>query len=229
MLAVDKIILGAVALSSVLLAGCDQRYVRRDEFNAAIGNLRGEDTRLQAQADEFREEDSRLRAQSEQLRVAFEDRISDHDVRLTELRQGRVRIDMAMHFDYKQTALREEDKRALDDFAAVARERSPNVLVTVEGFTDSAGSPAYNRRLGQARAERVKEHLIAAGMRPGQVRAVSYGEDRRRQIAPGASAEQAQLNRRVTLVVEYAPKAAAGELGSARPARQGTETASAAR
>src|SRR3546814_3265672 len=82
--------------------------------------------------------------------------------------------------------LREQDKPFLNEFASVIREHHPNVLVTVEGFADPAGSAAYNKRLGQRRAEAVREQLVqAGGLRADKVRAVSYGEDANRQVVAG--------------------------------------------
>src|SRR3546814_2157729 len=83
--------------------------------------------------------------------------------------------------------LREQDKPFLNEFASVIREHHPNVLVTVEGFADPAGSAAYNKRLGQRRAEAVREQLVqAGGLSADKVRAVSYGEDANRQVVAGA-------------------------------------------
>lgn len=191
MLTINPYTIPIAAVATLVLAGCDARYVLRQEFNTTVAQLRGVDERQQAQA--------------EQLKLALQERINDHDVKITELKQGRVRVDMTAHFEYKQTDLRDEDKRALDDFAAVVRERGPNVLVTVEGFTDSAGPRQYNQWLGQKRADAVRDYLIANGLRRGQVRAVSYGEDPARQVLPNATGNRASLNRRVALVIEYAP------------------------
>ena len=46
----------------------------------------------------------------------------------------------------------------------------------MEGFTDPAGSEAYNLRLGELRAEAVKDYLEAAGIPAERMRTVSYGE-----------------------------------------------------
>ena len=45
----------------------------------------------------------------------------------------------------------------------------------------------------------MKDQLIASA----QVRAVSYGEDSRRQLVPGEWGEDGAANRRVSLVVDY--------------------------
>lgn len=92
----------------------------------------------------------------------------------------------------------------MDEFSEVVRQYDPNVVVTVEGFTDPAGDPEYNRQLGQRRANAVRDYLVAeGGLHPERVRAVSYGEDRRRMLEPGAWGDDGAANRRVSLVVDY--------------------------
>ncbi|MCB1570846.1 MAG: OmpA family protein, partial [Xanthomonadales bacterium] len=84
-------------------------------------------------------------------------------------------------------------------------EHHSNALVTVEGFTDPAGSRAYNKRLGQARADAVRNYLVDnASMPADQVRAVSYGEDTDRQVQKGMTRAEGVENRRVTLVIDFA-------------------------
>ena len=79
--------------------------------------------------------------------------------------------------------------------------------MTVEGFTDPAGSAAYNQRLGQRRADAVKEYLATAGGFTSEtLKAVSYGEVKKRQVVPGAKGpgDDGIENRRVALVIDHA-------------------------
>jgi peptidoglycan-associated lipoprotein len=95
----------------------------------------------------------------------------------------------------------------LDRFASVVKDYYPAALVTIEGFTDPAGSRAYNMRLGQRRADAVKEYLATAGgFETVQLKAVSYGESSNRQVVPGARGpgDLGVENRRVALVIDHA-------------------------
>ncbi|WP_454831788.1 OmpA family protein [Pseudoxanthomonas wuyuanensis] len=99
----------------------------------------------------------------------------------------------------------EQDKPLLGDFARVIRSSHTDALITVEGFTDPAGSTAFNKPLGQRRAEAIRDYLVSnGGLAAQQVRAVSYGEDSNRQVRPGAVGAEGHDNRRVALVVDYA-------------------------
>lgn len=180
------------AVAAVALSACDSRYVRRDEFKTTVAQLRGEDTRMQAEAT--------------QLKQVLQARFDNYDTQISQL-GGRLRVNVAAHFDYKQATIREEDRALLDEFAEVIRERNPGVVITAEGFADPVGSQGYNRRLGQARADAVRDYLVARGLSPSQIRTVSYGEEPKRQVLPGATGEKGLLNRRVALVIDYAPSA----------------------
>src|SRR5690606_37963469 len=145
----------AVLVATATLAGCTN-YIKRDEFDATIAELRAADQQLATQIQ------------------ALSDK---HDALVTQL-SGRTRLDTAAYFDFGSSTMREDARPLLDDFANVIRNSHSHAMVTVEGFTDPAGSSAYNKRLGQARADAVRDYLVTtAGLPESQVRAVSYGED----------------------------------------------------
>jgi len=180
----------AIGVTVVGLAGC-HNYVKREDYDAAIAELRAND--------------AALRGDLNALKGELDSRFAGYDAKISQL-QGRVRVDLAAHFDTAQATLRDQDKPALDEFAAVIKEHHSDVIVTVEGFTDPAGSVAYNQRLGQKRADAVRDYLVqTGGLDAGKVRAVSYGKAKNRQVAPGATGAEGEANRRVALVIDHAP------------------------
>jgi len=75
----------------------------------------------------------------------------------------------------------------------------PGLRVQIEGHTDSTGTPEFNQRLSEQRAEAVRQFLETQGVNRDLVTAQGFG-----QTAPVASNDTAagrQLNRRVDLVV----------------------------
>jgi outer membrane protein OmpA-like peptidoglycan-associated protein len=92
-------------------------------------------------------------------------------------------------------------RTALDNVAA-ALKADPDRSITVEGYTDSQGSPASNLVLSQARAESVRRYLIERGVPEDKIGARGMGEDN--PVASNDSIEGRANNRRVEIVV--APK-----------------------
>ena len=118
-----------------------------------------------------------------------------------------LRFNAPVHFDFDDATLREADRPMLDRFAQVVSKYYGGATITIEGFTDPAGSPSYNMELGMDRAEAVKEYLSTTGGLTGDnIKAVSYGEARNRQVVPGAEGpgEVGMENRRVALVIDFA-------------------------
>ncbi len=54
----------------------------------------------------------------------------------------------------------------------------PNRTMHLEGHADERGSSEYNLALGQRRAEGVKKMLVLGGAKDGQIKTVSYGEEK---------------------------------------------------
>ncbi len=54
--------------------------------------------------------------------------------------------------------------------------RNPKATFTIEGYTDSFGSPEYNLDLSSRRAESVQKYLVEAlGINPTQIRTRGFG------------------------------------------------------
>jgi len=75
---------------------------------------------------------------------------------------------------------------------------NPSVRVTLEGHADERGTREYNLALGEHRARRVQQFMLAEGVAPDQVSVISYGEERPVDNGSGESAWS--RNRRVELV-----------------------------
>jgi outer membrane protein OmpA-like peptidoglycan-associated protein len=89
--------------------------------------------------------------------------------------------------------------------------RNPKATFTVEGYTDSLGSPDYNLDLSQRRADGVKQYLVdVMGINPAQIEARGYGASKflvpPRPVPVNSPEEQIEIerqrpNRRVVIVV----------------------------
>lgn len=182
---------GSLVVAAMGLGGCTH-YVKQADFDSAIAELRANDQKQQQQLDSLTQE--------------MQQRFAKYDAQIAQM-GGRVRLDTAAHFAFNDATLRDEDKPLLDDFAKVISQHYPDAVVTVEGFADPAGSTRYNRRLGERRADAVRDYLTQNGLAAEHLRAVSYGEATNRQVERGQSREAGASNRRVTLVVDFAGQA----------------------
>lgn len=83
---------------------------------------------------------------------------------------------------------------------AVAQILSTNGAVTLEigAHTDSRGAEAFNLAVSQERADAVRAFLVRAGIAPGRLRAVGYGESV--PIDTNSTAAGRERNRRIELV-----------------------------
>jgi peptidoglycan-associated lipoprotein len=177
-------------------------FIKRDEFDSTVADLRAADERFESSDNDLRNQLEQMQFRFAELTDNLQSRFSSYDAQIAQL-QGRIHVDMTANFAYDDSTLREEDKAPLSEFANVLMDYHPNVIVTVEGFTDPAGNAEYNKWLGMERAKAVRAYLIQNGLPSDKVRAVSYGEDDNRQIKPGAWGDAGSANRRVALVIDY--------------------------
>lgn len=187
-------------------------HVGQDQFDSEIASLRSQieqgDAANRQGLDELgRRTDERmeeLSARLDGLTRALTQLEGQFDVTVERLETA-VRFAVPVYFGFDEATLRDADLPVLDRFGSVLREFYPNALLTVEGFTDPAGSVEYNRKLGMRRAAAVRTYLVESrGLVSDHVRAVSYGEDEERLVAPNRAGRKAGWeNRRVALVVEH--------------------------
>jgi outer membrane protein OmpA-like peptidoglycan-associated protein len=76
---------------------------------------------------------------------------------------------------------------------------NPSVQLEISGHTDGDGSSVHNEELSSARAQAVKDHLVANGVREDRLVAKGYGASA--PLAPNDSEENKQRNRRTEIRV----------------------------
>jgi OmpA-OmpF porin, OOP family len=98
-------------------------------------------------------------------------------------------IDDTTWFDFDRLAfesgsaeLQQSSREQLLNVAAILK-GYPSVELVIGGYTDDTGDAAANLRLSQARADNVREELIAAGIEPDRIDAEGRGPAHRRRIS----------------------------------------------
>ena len=102
-----------------------------------------------------------------------------------------------IYFDYDSSAIRSDFNEVVAAHANFLA-NNPGSSVTLEGHADERGSREYNLALGERRALAVRRQLVLLGASAGQIKTVSYGEER--PIEDGHDESSYAVNRRVELV-----------------------------
>jgi outer membrane protein OmpA-like peptidoglycan-associated protein len=103
------------------------------------------------------------------------------------------------HFDFDKATLTAEGRRRVADAARTLKDHS-SVRVSVDGYTDSIGSDAYNQALSERRARTVATHLEEEGISRSRMTVKGYGESR--PIADNSTEAGRAKNRRVEIIVD---------------------------
>ncbi len=207
--AVRRTTVAAMVGLASLAAGC--AHVTPKDLNASLGAMRADLEQQIKDGDATVSSDlgGRMDALEGRISVLEQDLKSLHnqfDVTVQRM-QAQLQFDVPVYFGFDSADVSPEGKQALDRFAEVVQKYYPKSMITVEGFTDSSGSAAYNLGLGQRRADAVMAYLYGSASLPkDQLRAVSYGENTKRLVAPGAKGpgQAGWQNRRVVMVVDDA-------------------------
>ncbi len=101
-------------------------------------------------------------------------------------------------FDVNKADLKPGGIVTVDKLAAFMKEY-PNRRVMIEGFTDSTGTPEYNKGLSERRALAVRNALLDKGVESNRVDIRGYGIEF--PVATNATAAGRQMNRRVEIII----------------------------
>lgn len=110
-----------------------------------------------------------------------------------------------VQFETGKAALLPASHALLDEVAKMLKENPQVALISVEGHTDSTGSPDYNRKLSQQRAESVAKYLTSKGIKAARMEPKGFGPDR--PIADNETDPGREANRRVEFnILKQGPK-----------------------
>ena len=101
-------------------------------------------------------------------------------------------------FDTDSVKLSDQSNTTVGAASAIAKS-SAGARVTVSGYTDTEGNPAYNHALSVRRANAVRDALVRSGVPATSVAVVGEGE--MAQLVPTGDQVRYPSNRRVAIVV----------------------------
>ena len=101
-------------------------------------------------------------------------------------------------FDWNRADLTSRAREIIGEAAQNAR-RVSATRIEVAGHADRSGTPQYNQRLSQRRAEVVASELVARGISREEIGVTAFGESR--PLVPTADGVREMQNRRVEIVL----------------------------
>ena len=110
-----------------------------------------------------------------------------------------LKLRKQVHFAHDSANIEPDSQSLLEEIADVMKKREDITSLEIQGHTDNTGSPVYNQRLSQQRAEAVREALVKLGIESGRLSAKGYGQEK--PLVPNVSAANRARNRRVQLMI----------------------------
>ena len=123
-----------------------------------------------------------------------DDQIQNDDIpKLTEILTDSVFI---IFFNKDSNELTEKAKEKLDRVVEIII-KNPKVEISLNGYTDSFGSPSYNKFFSESRANMVKVYLTKKGIDPSKIKTIGHGAQK--FLASNKTEEGRRFNRRVEI------------------------------
>lgn len=110
-----------------------------------------------------------------------------------------LEIPAQLTFDVNRSDIRASLYPVFNDIARVLGDYEKTMLVIV-GHTDDTGAYQYNMTLSKARADSVKQYLVAQNVKPIRIETKGYGPDY--PVVANTSEANRALNRRVEIHIE---------------------------
>lgn len=122
--------------------------------------------------------------------------------------ENKPKIDLEINFEYNSDRISAKSLASVQALGrALAKPDLKGSTFLVAGYTDAAGSDAYNQSLSERRADSIKRYLVAKfGIRAADLVTAGYGKTKLKDPAN----PMAEVNRRVQ-VVNLESKAAASQ------------------
>jgi outer membrane protein OmpA-like peptidoglycan-associated protein len=152
---------------------------------------------LQAKEQAARDEAARAQAQTAALRAQLLKQLNDV-LQTTDTPRGLV-VNMAdVLFETNRYALSSDAQLKLAKLSGIIQAH-PGLNLAIEGYTDTTGTPDYNLKLSQQRADAVRDFLVGQGLSADTISSKGLGQAD--PVADNSTAAGRKLNRRVEIIV----------------------------
>jgi outer membrane protein OmpA-like peptidoglycan-associated protein len=184
--------MAVITVGALGLGGCATKKFVREQVGVV-------DTKLQTAQGQVNTHETRLGTLDQTTREALERATAAGKLAEGKFLYSMVLSDDSVKFPVDGSELSPEAQTRLQEFAQKLKTDNRNVYLEIQGHTDASGSPEYNHRLGEQRAEAVRLFMNKQGVALNRMATISYGEEA--PVADNASPDGRAQNRRVVVVV----------------------------
>lgn len=110
-------------------------------------------------------------------------------------KEGKIILE-GIYFDFDKASLKKESQKAILSTVSLM-EKYTDLLISIQGHTDTKGDDTYNLKLSIARAKAVKDAIVSRGIDEKRVKSKGFGESK--PLASNDTEEGRAKNRRVEL------------------------------
>jgi outer membrane protein OmpA-like peptidoglycan-associated protein len=186
------------AKEAQMKAEADARAAQQKaEADAAAQKAAADQAALEAREQAAREEAARAQAATAALRAQLLQQLNQV-LQTTDTPRGLV-VNMAdVLFETNRYALSQDAQLKLAKLAGIIQAH-PGLNLAIEGYTDTTGTPDYNLKLSQQRADAVRDFLVSQGLSADTI--TSKGLGQADPVADNSTAAGRKMNRRVEIIV----------------------------
>jgi len=202
---------GVTVLALVAATGCVTKKAWKENVEQTDTRFKGVESGLETQekrtSDLKQDTDSRISEVKGTAEKAVE--IGNNAMNKAEtaekLAKGKILwtttlSDDSVKFSFDQEDIPAAAQAILNDLAGKVKGLDKAVYLEIEGHTDNIGSDDYNKKLGESRAEAVRNYLAEKGSLPLHAMSIiSYGEEK--PVAANGTSDGRAKNRRVVVRV----------------------------
>ena len=205
-----KVFTALIMSASLVLAGCatteNQNTARGAAIGAVVGAVAGKatgnhkDKRIVIGAAVGALTGAAVGSYMDKQEKALREELSGSGVKV--IRNGdKLMLDIPaqLTFEINRSDVRASLYPVLNDIAKVLRDY-PKTMLVIAGHTDDTGTRQYNMTLSTARADAVKNYLVAQSVQSIRLETIGYGPDY--PALPNNSDANRAANRRVEIHIE---------------------------
>jgi peptidoglycan-associated lipoprotein len=189
---IRPVIIAATAAALTALGAC----ATKDYVNE---NVAGVDAKVQSAQGQLEKQQAQLSQLDKTAQDALQRATAAGKLAEGKFLYSMVLSDDSIKFPVESSKLSPEAEQRLTAFVEKLKTDNRNIYLEIQGHTDATGPDTLNKRLGEERAEAVREFMNRNGVPLNRIATISYGESD--PVSDNKTRTGRSENRRVVLIV----------------------------